>query len=155
MAEKGARLQLEGVARQMFLDGKSLTEIAETINVSRQTLTDWKSRAGDEWDKARERKNSFGIRMEALLDRELHYAECRQAGAVEGGTLDNLSKLGALVVKFKTVEAVGGYDKPKVFLENLQWLITWLKENQPEGLKVLAVVFDELTEAYKAEHGGA
>ncbi|MDD2853543.1 MAG: hypothetical protein PHY09_16785, partial [Desulfuromonadaceae bacterium] len=91
--------------------------------------------------------------MEALLERELTYAEARLAGAVEGSTLDNLSKLGALVVKFKTIEAQGGatYDRPKVFLENLQWLINWVKENDPEGLTVLARNIDAICLAYKME----
>lgn len=137
---------------QMYATGKSMTEIADTLGVSRQTLSDWKGRAGDEWDKARERKSSFGLRMEALLERELTYAESRQAGAVEGGTLDNLSKLGALVVKFKAVEGQGnGYDKAKVFLENLQWMVSWLRENDPEGLKVLASDFDAMTMQFKTE----
>lgn len=158
MAEKGARIQLEPVARQLYVDGKKLEEIQEALGVSRQSLSDWKGRTRkpgedkDEWDKARERKSSFGLRMESLLERELTYAEERQAGAVEGTTLDNLSKLGALVVKFKNVEATGnGYDKGKVFLENLQWMVAWLRENDPEGLKTLAADFDAMTMQFKAE----
>ena len=112
MAEKGARAELEAVVRQTYIETGNLTLAAETHGVSRQTASEWKRRAGDEWDKARERKASFGLRMEALLDRELEYAESRVAGAVEGGTLDNLSKLGALVVKFKAAESQGnGYDQ--------------------------------------------
>lgn len=156
MAEKGARAQLEPVARQMYIEGQSLTAIAETLDVSRNTLTDWKARTKkpsddlDEWDKARERKNTFGLRMESLLERELTYVEERQPGAIEGVTLDNLSKLGALVVKFKQVEATGsGFDRAKVFLENLQFIAGWMKENEPQGLKVLASSFDELTQSFK------
>lgn len=158
MAEKGARITLEPVARQMYVEGKSLSDIEAALGVSRQSLSDWKGRTRvpgeekDEWDKARERKASFGLRMEALLERELTYAEERQAGAVEGGTLDNLSKLGALVVKFKTIEATGaGYDKGKVFLENMQWIVSWLRENDPEGLKALAADFDAMTMQFKGE----
>ena len=111
MAEKGARAQLEPVARQMFIDGKSLTAIEELLGVSRQTLTTWKgqtkkpSEEFDEWDKARTRKANFGIRMEALLERELTFAEDRQPGALAGTSLDNLTKLGSLVVKFRLEEA--------------------------------------------------
>ena len=156
--EKGVRFQLEPVARQMFVDGQTLVAIEAALDVSRQTLAEWKRQTkkpneeSDEWDKARERKRSFGIRMEALLERELTFAEERQAGAVDGGTLDNLSKLGSLVVKFKTAETQGtGYDKGKVFLENLQWVVLWLKENDPEGLKVLATDFDAMTMKFKVE----
>jgi len=159
VAEKGARQQLEPVARQMYIDGRSLTAIAEELGLSRNTLTDWKARTKapnddrDEWDRARERKATFGLRMEALLERELTYAEERQPGSVEGCTLDNLSKLGALVVKFKALEASGNatYDRAKVFLENMQWIVAWMRENDPEGLKILAADFDAMTMAFKGE----
>lgn len=158
MAEKGVRVQLEPVARQMYIDGQSLTEIETALGVSRQTLSAWKARTKrpddefDEWDKARARKATFGLRMEALLERELTFAEARNPGAIEGVTLDNLSKLGSLVVKFKAAESQGtGYDKAKVFLENLQWMVSWLRENDPAGLNILAADFDAMTMKFKAE----
>ncbi|NPU84385.1 MAG: DUF1804 family protein [Syntrophaceae bacterium] len=165
MAEKGARIELEAVARQMFIDGQSLTAIETVLGVSRQTLSAWKARTKkpgeefDEWDKARARKATFGLRMEALLERELSFAEEREPGAIEGATLDNLSKLGALVVKFRAVENQGaGYDRAQVFLENMQWIVAWLRENDPEGLKILAADFDAMTMQFKTEcmsHGNA
>jgi len=158
VAEKGARTQLEPVARQMYIDGQSLTAIEAALDVSRQTLAAWKGQTKkpdeefDEWDKARARKASFGLRMEALLERELTYAEERQPGAIDGGSLDNLSKLGSLVVKFRAQENTSAtYDKAKVFLENVQWIVTWLRENDPEGLKILAADFDAMTMQFKTE----
>lgn len=158
MAEKGARTQLEPVARQMFIDGKNLTDIEAALGVSRQTLSAWKGQTRkpdedlDEWDKARARKANFGLRMEALLERELTFAEERQPGAIDGASLDNLSKLGSLVVKFRAQETTGiNYDRAKVFLENIQWIVGWLQENDPEGLKTLATDFDAMTMQFKAE----
>jgi len=158
LAEKGARTQLEPVARQLYIDGQSLTAIEAALDVSRQTLSAWKGQTKkpsddlDEWDKARARKANFGLRMEALLERELTFAEERQPGAIDGASLDNLSKLGALVVKFRAQEGNGaGYDKAKVFLENIQWIVAWLQENDPEGLKILATDFDAMTMKFKAE----
>jgi transposase len=158
VAEKGTRTQLEPVARQMFIDGKSLTAIEAELGVSRQTLHTWKGQTKkpsedvDEWDKARARKANFGLRMEALLERELTYAEERQPGAIDGASLDNLSKLGALVVKFRVQENTGaGYDKAKVFLDNIQWIVGWLREHDPEGLKTLAADFDAMTMQFKTE----
>jgi len=152
MAEKGARAELLPLVRQKYIETGNLTLAAETYGVSRQTADAWKKYEGDEWDKARERKSSFGLRMEALLEQELTFAEQQKAGAVPGVTLDNLSKLGALVAKFKTIEATGsGYDKGKVFLENLQWMVSWLRENDPEGLKALAADFDAMTMQFKSE----
>jgi len=142
----------------MYIDGQSLTAIEAALDVSRQTLAAWKGQTKkpdeefDEWDKARARKASFGLRMEALLERELTYAEERQPGAIDGGSLDNLSKLGSLVVKFRAQENTSAtYDKAKVFLENVQWIVTWLRENDPEGLKILAADFDAMTMQFKTE----
>jgi len=114
MAEKGVRTQLETVARQMYIDGHSLTAIETALEVSRQTLSAWKAstrrpnKDTDEWDQARARKAVFGLRLEALLDRELTFAEGRQPGAIGGASLDNLTKLGSLVVRFREVEGRKG-----------------------------------------------
>lgn len=113
MASKGAKVELEPICRQAYIDGKSLTTIEEMYGVSRQTLSTWKAKTKkpnedrDEWDKARARKVNFGIRMEALLERELTHAEERQAGAIDSALMDGLTKLGSLVVKFKTAENAG------------------------------------------------
>jgi hypothetical protein len=113
LAEKGIKIQLEPVARQMFIDGKSLSAIETELGVSRQTLSAWKGltkKPGedlDEWDKARARKANFGLRMEALLERELTHAEERQPGAIDSALMDSLTKLGSLVVKFKQAESNG------------------------------------------------
>jgi len=160
-AVKGDRVRLESAARQLYIETGNLSIVSETLGVSRNSLTEWKARTKrngdelDEWDKAREMKRGFGLRMEALLERELTYAEERQAGAIEGVTLDNLSKLGALVVKFKQVESTGaGFDRAKVFLDNLQFIAGWMKENDTEGLNVLAESFDNLTAAFKESLDG-
>ena len=156
MAEKGARTQLEPVARQMFIDGKSLTDIEAALDVSRQTLSAWKAQTKkpseefDEWDKARARKASFGLRFEALLERELAFAEERQPGAIEGGTLDNLSKIGALVARFRETE--NKIDKPALFMEAMEFIAGYLKEKDPEGLKAMAKNFDGIIEAFKVKH---
>lgn len=118
MAEKGARTKLEAVARQMYVDGQTLTAIETALDVSRQTLSAWKAQTKkpdeefDEWDKARARKAAFGVRLEALLDRELTFAEERQPGAIGGASLDNLTKLGSLVVRFREVEGRKGKIDP-------------------------------------------
>lgn len=106
MAEKGVRAQLEPVARQMFVEGQSLTAIAEALDVSRNTLTDWKGRTKapnddrDEWDKAREVKRGFEQRLEAI--RESIMAEIEESALasiknVSPAMFDSLSKVDALL----------------------------------------------------------
>jgi len=162
MAEKGAKSQIETVARQMYIDGKTLTAIEAALDVSRQTLSVWKGQTKkpgedlDEWDKARARKASFGLRMEALLERELTFAEERQPGAIEGGTLDNLSKIGALAVKFREIENQKmRIDRPALFMEAVEFIAGYLRANDPEGLKVLANNFDGLIVEFKTKHAQA
>lgn len=165
MASKGDKAKLYDVAFRMYTaDGKSLTDIEAALGVSRQTLSVWKADTLvpgedlDEWDKARMQKRSRGQRLCALFDREMNFLETTDAGALPGGSLDGLTKLGTLVQRWEAAERAAieaekgpGYDRPKVFLENLQWLAAWFKENDPEGLKVLAENFDSLTMTYKTE----
>jgi transposase len=159
MAAKGDKARLYDAAMRMYTaDGKSLTAIEEALGVSRQTLSSWKSatlRPGqdkDDWDLAREQKRSNVQRLRALFDRELRHIEESVAGEISAVSLDSITKLGTLVQRWEAVEAGGvAIDRPRLFLENLQWLAGWLRENDPEGLKVLAGNFDALTLAFKAE----
>ncbi|MBN1104744.1 MAG: hypothetical protein JXL84_15100 [Deltaproteobacteria bacterium] len=157
MAEKGARARLEEVAFRMYADGKTLTEIEETLGVSRQSLSEWKARTKtpgeefDEWDKARRAKRSAVQRLRVLFDRELTAIEESAPGSVSSMSLDAVTKLGTLVQRWEATEAGPGYDRAKVFLENVQWIAGWLKDNDPEGLKILAADFDMLTMAFKGE----
>jgi transposase len=165
MAAKGDKARLYDVAFRMYTaERKSLTEIEEALGVSRQTLSGWKSdtkKPGeplDEWDRAKAQKRENIRRLKDLFERELMHIEEQPQGALTAASMDALSKLGSLVQRWEAVERAAtaaeqgpGYDRPKVFLENLQWLAEWLREHDPEGLKVLADNFDALTLAYKTE----
>ena len=157
MAEKGDKAKLYEVAMRLYVEGQSLTAIESTLGVSRQTLAAWKADAKipgqeyDEWDKARKTKRTYSQRMRALLDRELDALEASAAGSLNNVSYDCITKLGSLVVKFEATEAqsAAGYDKGKIFLENIQWMVSWLRENDPEGLKALAADFDAMTMKFK------
>lgn len=103
MAEKGARITLEPVARQMYVEGKKLEEIEAALGVSRQSISDWKKRTKvpgeekDEWDKARERKGDHHVRMKRLFDRQMEWIEELLPPQITPGMIDSLSKMGALV----------------------------------------------------------
>lgn len=157
MAEKGDKARLYGVAMRMYAEGKSLTDIEAALEVSRQTLSKWKAdskRPGDEkdeWDKAKEVKRSNVQRLRALFDRELTALEEASPGSINNVSLDGITKLGTLVQRWEQMEASPQYDRPKVFLENLQWIAAWLREHNPEGLKALAESFDAMTMEFKLE----
>lgn len=157
MAVKGDKSKLYDVALRMYADGQGLSEIEADLDVSRQTLSTWKAdsrRPDDEldaWDKARRQKRSNVQRLRALFDRELTALEESVAGSLSNVSLDAITKLGTLVQRWEASGTGPAFDRPKVFLENLQWIAGWLKDNDPEGLKVLATSFDALTMAFKME----
>lgn len=158
MAEKGAKAQLYDYAYRLYAtDGKSLTEIAVITGVSRQTLSEWKAQsqvpgeAVDGWDKARQQKRSSAQRLRALFDRELQALEDAPAGSLSPGTLDAVTKLGTLVQRADSIEQGQTFDRPKVFLENLRFIVGWLRDHDSEGLQVLADSFDAITLAFKED----
>ena len=166
MAEKGDRAKLESLARLRYIETGNLTQVAEELGVSRQTLTTWKTNTMkpgeefDEWDKARQVKASNVERLRALFDQELKHLEENPTGALNPASMDALTKLGTLVQRWEKMEeearqretAGAEFDRPAVFLENIEWLAKKLKESDPAGLKVLAKNFDQLIFQFKAEH---
>ncbi|EAT16075.1 hypothetical protein HTZ97_16310 [Desulfuromonas acetoxidans] len=156
MAERGDKTKLYPVAMRMYGDGKSLTEIEDVLGVSRQTLSVWKrdtltpGEELDEWDKAREKRLSYVQRMENLLDRELEHAENSQAGQGLGATYDSISKLGALVQRFKQAEQEAqmksAAQRQALFLDFVRDLIDYGSRNDDELVSVLERNFDDLVQ---------
>lgn len=154
MAEKGARARLEPIARQMYVDGQSLEEIAQALDVSRQSLSDWKSRTKrpgenwDEWDRAREQRQSTGRRLKNLLERELEFAEDSAAGQLSPQTLDGISKLGALVQRFEQAEREAMLkstaQRAALFLDFVKDLIEYGTRHDAQLVTVLEENFDDL-----------
>lgn len=157
MAEKGARAQLEPVARQMYVEGQSLTAIAETLDVSRNTLTDWKSRTKapaddrDEWDKAREMKRGFEQRLEAI--RESIMAEIEETTAVSiknvsPALFDSLSKVDALLDRNRkaardATDAIAR-QRGEMFLQFIKDLIEYGSKHDEMITAVIQDNFDDL-----------
>lgn len=154
MATKGDRARLEPVAKQMFVDGQSLVAIEETLGVSRQSLAEWKDWGG--WDKAKAAKDNYEAQLVTVRDQIME--RVTEAPLQAASYLDSLAKIDAIIFRrTKAAREAGGgtYDRPKVFLENLQWIFTWLQANNPEGLKIIAESFDGLTTAFKESLDGA
>lgn len=112
MAVKGDRARLEDVAFRLYADGNNLVEIADSLGVSRQTLSEWKARTKrpgdewDEWDRAREQKRSNIRRLKDLFENQLAYLEELSPAQRTPGQMDTLSKLGALIEKWDKMERV-------------------------------------------------
>jgi len=163
----GKKATYEPIARRRYADGMTLEQISAETGVSVPTLSTWKNETKDpttkvdEWDRARQQKQSNIQRLKDLFERELEHVEEQEPGSISPASMDALTKLGSLVRNWESMlraeasaqnVAAPEIDRPALFLENMEWLAGQLKETDPEGLKVLARNFDELIIRFKAEH---
>jgi len=137
------------------VDGLTFEQAAAETGVSVSQLKNWAAAEG--WRDQREeyrstRKNSRAtvLALRAKLAREaLTDSDPQKVYA--------FVRLEALALKNeKTVEiAAPKIDKPTLFMEAVEFIAGYLKETDPEGLKVLARNFDGLITAFKAKHAQA
>jgi hypothetical protein len=150
--------------------GQNLSETHRKMNgelgyvISRQSLHEWKTKYDWEGRAARaeaEEKHlanatSDEALLAVLLKQKKKYEDYFDGMAV--GTIDNQAVYGYNAI-LKTIvdirprgDAAVEIDRPKIFLENLEWIARALQETDPEGLKILARNFDQLTVKFKAEY---
>lgn len=162
--------ELKELAYRLWRDnGRNLAKVERLLKaehrtrVSRQTLTEWRDSLG--WEEraalaeaqAKELKDATSIEtlLAALISRKKGYDtyfENQPAGKIDNQATYAYAGLLKRIAEMQAMQnAVIGFDRPKCFLENIQWLIGWFKGNDPEGLKVLMRNLDQLTLAYKAE----
>ena len=137
------------------VEGLTFEQVAGATGVSISQLKNWA--AAEDWRKQREeyraarkgsRENLMALRTklakEALSnpDPQNIYAFVR---------LETLS----LKEKKTTETAAPKIDKPALFMEAVEFIAGYLKETDPEGLKILARNFDGLITAFKAKHAQA
>ncbi|MBN1627113.1 MAG: hypothetical protein JW944_11365 [Deltaproteobacteria bacterium] len=143
-------------AEELFtIEGLTLEEISRRLSISDRTLANWS--ASGNWMERRKKhrediasikSNSFKLRKE--LARK----------ALE--TLENMQSINPQDMHgFKSVltmiepkekekdQTVVDIDRPKLFLENLEFIVNVLKEIDQEGLKVMLRNLDEITRRFK------
>ena len=172
MGKKGDRAAKEGIAKDLFAQGKTLQDIAGLLDTTVTSLSKWKnatkvpSEKYDEWELARQRHRDFIEELRALFREQLEYIRGIKAAERTSQHYDALSKAAAIVRKWDDIEraeaakqmaeaAPVDIDKPALFLEFLEWLALKLKETDPEGLKILSRNFDSLVIQFKTEHAQA
>lgn len=138
MAEKGARAKLETIAMKMYVDGHSIADISAALDVSENSLREWKARTKapgwdlDEWDRARSQKTSNIRRLKDLFENQLEYLEGLQPSGRTPGMMDTLSKLGALIEKWDKMEkvqaAVDTVEKEAASLELKPETLSYIKQ---------------------------
>jgi hypothetical protein len=152
-AVKGDRSRLEPVARMLFVEqGRTLTDIEETLGVSRQTLSEWKARTRtygeelDEWDKARSSKEGYEAHL--LEVRDAIMMELKKAPLQGGAYLDSLSKVEAIIkARARTAQESAeriAQQKGEMFLAFVRDLVEFGNKIDPEMARVVESNFDDL-----------
>ncbi len=169
MGKKGDRAAKEGLAKDLYAQGKTLDEIGRRLDISPTSLSKWKADSKqpqndlDDWDLARQGHRDFIEQLRYLFKEQLEYLSGLPARDRTSSDYDSLSKAAAIVRKWDDIEKAEAakqmsetdtpdIDKPALFLEIMEWLALKLKDTDPEGLKVLARNFDALVIQFKSEH---
>lgn len=144
MAVKGDRARLEPVARQMYVDGQSLVAIEETLEVSRQTLSDWKEWGG--WEKAKAAKDNYEAQL--IQTRDSIMEQITAAPLQSGSYLDALSKIEAILDK-RTRAARDAADAIKrqrgeMFLQFIKDLIEYSGKHDAVMADYIQANFDDI-----------
>ena len=156
MPRKGYGDTVRTDAESLYVeDGLSYDDIADELHVSANTIKRWGADGG--WV---ERRNEFVRRRRTLKAKLLELRETMMSKAIgsteaqDAHAVIHLEKL-ALVQEGKADAGTLEIDRPKVFLEDLEFIAETLKETDPEGLKVLAKSFTMLISRFKERHAKA
>jgi len=148
--------------------GQNLSETHRKMNgelgyvISRQTLHEWKTRY--DWEgraaraEAEEKHLAEATSDEALLvvllkqkKKYEEYFDSLELGKIDNQAVYGYNSILKTIVDIRPKGDAAEIDRPKVFLENLEWIARALKDTDPEGLKVLARNFDHLTDKFRSE----
>ena len=144
MAAKGDNIRLEPVARQMFVDGRTLIEIEETLEVSRQTLAVWRDRGG--WKTAKAAKDNYEGQLVTVRDQLME--RIAEAPLQAATYLDSLSKIEAILDKRarsarEAADAIAR-QKGEMFLQFIKDLIEYGGKHAPELTVAVQDNFDDI-----------
>ena len=153
MAMKGDRARLEPVARQLFVDGQSLTAIADTLDISRQTLAEWREWAN--WDKAKAAKDNYEANLVRVRDEIMEQVSAAPLQATS--YLDALSKIEAILDKRaraarEATDAIAR-QRGEMFLQFIKDLIDYGGKHAPEVTAAIQDNFDDIIQWGRMKQG--
>lgn len=174
MGKKGDKASKAPWAKELYAQGKTLTEIAVLVNSSMTSLSRWKTdtkdpnKDVDEWEQAlidTMSRQKFIDEMRKTFDEyRLHFNALAPVEITTNNTailkqiysvvrqLEEDERAENARIQAATQEQHVDIDRPALFLEFLEWISAKLKEKDPEGLKILVRNFEGLVDLFKAEH---
>lgn len=145
--------EIRGQAEELYIiDGRTYEQVAEATGVSVSQLKAWGSAGG--WRKKREecRESVRDIRMTKV---KLRRAQLRKALETQDPQdVYAAVRLESLAAResIRPDAVAPDIDRPKTFLEDMEFIAATLKEIDPQGLKVLAKNFDTIVDRFKQKH---
>ena len=150
MPRKEHSFEMRQMAEELYVEeGLTYEEVSRQLEIGVNTVKTWG--ADGKWT---DRRKEY---LEARRTLKENLAKLRQA-MIEKAT-NNLDPQDVYAVirleklarerRQKQEEQGPDIDRPRVFLENLEFVVDVLKELDPEGLKVLARNFDTIIHRFK------
>jgi len=134
-----------------IIDGLTLEQTAERTDIPVQTLKRWSS--DNEWFQQRKKYRSelTGIKQNTV---KLVKALTENAlTTLDPQTIFAIARLKPAIEKQRKQEVrEADIDRPKLFLEDIEFIAQYLQENDPEGLKILARNFEVIVNLFKESH---
>lgn len=110
------------LARILYMSGKTINDIAEQVDVSRQTVSKWAAAAA--WAEARAAQNitrpELVNKLLRTIDQLIDQVNTSDDPALIGGLADKLAKFSAVIAKLD--KKAGVVDAIEVFMAFNKWL---------------------------------
>lgn len=145
--------ELRDRARDLcVVDGYTIEQASKETGVPERTIANWSTDEG--WVEARKehRQALSDIRRKRVMLRKALIEKAMTT--LDPQDIYAAARLEAASGKKETdTVVVADIDRPRLFLENLEFVADVLKGIDPEGLKVLARSFEEIVKRFKEKVG--
>jgi hypothetical protein len=141
----------ERAEERYVVDGLTFDQVANETGISVTQLKNWSGAEG--W---REKREEYRVNKQSIRST---VAKLRKQLAQDALSTSDPQKVFAFIRlealasrQEKKVEEAPKVDRPALFLEDIEFIASVLKDRDPEGLKVLANSIDALIAQFKAKH---
>lgn len=150
---------LRQTARDLYvIEGMTHEEVSQKTEVPIGTIKRWSSEDNWKGNRAKHRETITSIKNNSIrLKEQLMAKALKTLSSMDSINPQDMhgfrSILAAAEVKEKDKESgTADIDRPKLFLEDMEFVAEVLKEIDPEGLKILSRNFDEIVRRFKEKH---
>jgi len=147
-------LEIRFRAEELFVEDRlTLEEISEKLDIGLGTVKrwsaegNWKTLREEHFERRRMLKQNLAMLREKMMKQAANNLNPQDVYAVI-----RLEKLARQQEVKDAGMSAPDVDRPKIFLENMEFVAETLKEVDPEGLKVLAKNFDVIVKRFKERY---